>query len=429
MDKLLEKIVGFTQKRYMKVLMDGFMGIAAITIAGSLFNLIKSIPIDAWQTFLTTSGLGTLLSIPVSITSDLMAIYVVFSMAYCLAKSFNRNGFAAGIIAFGSFMILTPLTASSTAFDPATGQPIVTTVQNAISLSAVGSQGIFLAILVGLVSARLYVFFLDRGWKISMPDSVPPNVTSMFENMLPGGLTFVFFLIIRYAMSLTSFGTAQALIYGILQAPLMKVGGGLSGLLIYLVMVKVFWLFGIHGGMLVSSAMYPILSAVAASNQSAFAAGTPAPYPEWAYGSIIIGGIGLLALNLLMFIAKSQQFKSLAKVALPTSLFNITEPMMFGTPMIMNVILGIPFVLSPVVSVLLTRLVMTIGLVAWPTGAAGNMFIPSPISMSLLNAHWTGFVWCLVLIVINMALYYPFFMIADKRALAQEKAVMEEKNN
>ena len=74
MDKFLEKIVGFTQKRYMKVLMDGFMSIAAVSIAGSLFNLIKSIPIGAWQTFLATSGLGTLLSIPVSITSDLMAI-------------------------------------------------------------------------------------------------------------------------------------------------------------------------------------------------------------------------------------------------------------------------------------------------------------------------------------------------------------------
>ena len=161
MDKFLEKIVGFTQKRYMKVLMDGFMSIAAVSIAGSLFNLIKSIPIGAWQTFLATSGLGTLLSIPVSITSDLMAIYVVFAMAYCLAKSFNRDGFAAGIIAFGSFMILTPLTASSTAVDPATGERLVTTVQNAISLSAVGSQGIFLAIIVGLLSARLYV---SAGW-------------------------------------------------------------------------------------------------------------------------------------------------------------------------------------------------------------------------------------------------------------------------
>lgn len=421
MDKFLEKIVGFTQKRYMKMLMDGFMSIAAVSIAGSLFNLIKSIPIGAWQTFLATSGLGTLLSIPVSITSDLMAIYVVFAMAYCLAKSFNRDGFAAGIIAFGSFMILTPLTASSTAVDPATGERLVTTVQNAISLSAVGSQGIFLAIIVGLLSARLYVFFLDRGWKIKMPDSVPSNVASMFENMLPGGATFIVFLAIRYGMSLTSFGTAQALIYGILQAPLMKVGGGFGGLLIYMVMIKIFWLFGIHGGMLVNSAMYPIMAAATAANQSAFAAGLPAPYPEWAYGSAVCAGIGLLALNLLMFIAKSKQFKALAKIALPTSLFNITEPMMFGTPMIMNVILGIPFILSPVISVLLTRLVMTIGLVAWPTGASSNMFIPSPIGMALLNAHWTGFVWGLVLIVINMALYYPFFLVADKRALAQEK--------
>lgn len=236
-----------------------------------------------------------------------------------------------------------------------------------------------------------------------MPDSVPSNVASMFENMLPGGATFIVFLAIRYGMSLTSFGTAQALIYGILQAPLMKVGGGFGGLLIYMVMIKIFWLFGIHGGMLVNSAMYPIMAAATAANQSAFAAGLPAPYPEWAYGSAVCAGIGLLALNLLMFIAKSKQFKALAKIALPTSLFNITEPMMFGTPMIMNVILGIPFILSPVISVLLTRLVMTIGLVAWPTGASSNMFIPSPIGMALLNAHWTGFVWGLVLIVINMA--------------------------
>ena len=173
-----------------------------------------------------------------------------------------------------------------------------------------------------------------------MPDSVPSNVASMFENMLPCGATFIVFLAIRYGMSLTSFGTAQALIYGILQAPLMKVGGGFGGLLIYMVMIKIFWLFGIHGGMLVNSAMYPIMAAATAANQSAFAAGLPAPYPEWAYGSAVCAGIGLLALNLLMFIAKSKQFKALAKIALPTSLFNITEPTTFGTPMIMNVSSG-----------------------------------------------------------------------------------------
>lgn len=421
MPKFFEKIIAFTKTRYMKAMMDGFMGIAAITIAGSLFNLLKSIPIPAYQTFLTNSGLGALLSIPVSITSDLMAIYVVISMAYCLAKSFKRDGFAAGLIAFGSFMILNPLTASSTSVDPETGERVVTTVNKAISMSSVGSQGIFLAIIVGLLSARLYVFFLDRGWKIKMPDSVPPNVSAMFENMLPGGLTFAIFLVVRYLMSLTSYGTAQALIYGILQAPLMKIGGSFGGLLAYTVLIKVFWFFGIHGGMLVNSAMYPIISTVGAANLSAFAAGTPAPYPDWAYGHVVFASIGLLSLNILMLRAKSQRYKALAKVALPTSIFNITEPMMFGTPIVMNMILLVPFVASPVISILLTKLVMSIGLIAQPTGASGSLFIPSPISLSLLTADWKAFIWVLIVIVINMALYYPFFRVADNQALKEEQ--------
>lgn len=421
MDKIIQKIVSLTQTRYMKAIMDGFMGIAAVSIAGSLFNLLKSLPIGPWQTFLTNSGLGALLSIPVSISSDLMAIYVVFSMAYCLAKSFKRDGFAAGIVAFGSFMILTPLVASSSTYDAATGTMVTTTVENAISLSAVGSQGIFLAMIVGLLATRVYVFFMDKGWKIKMPEQVPPNVSSMFENMIPGGLTFLLFLVIRYVMSLTPFGTAQNLIYGLLQAPLMKIGGGFSGLIFYVVLIKFFWFFGVHGGMIVNSVMYPIMSAAGAANLSAFAAGQPAPFPEWTYGNLIFGGVGLLALNILMFTAKSQQFKSLSKVAIVTSAFGITEPMMFGTPIIMNIILAVPFIASPVISVLLTKLVMSIGIIAPATGVSNNMFIPGPISMALCNSSWTGFVWYFVVLAVNIALYYPFFKVADNRALAQEK--------
>jgi PTS system cellobiose-specific IIC component len=95
--------------------------------------------------------------------------------------------------------------------------------------------------------------------------------------------------------------------------------------------------------------------------------------------------------------------------------------MMFGTPIVMNPIFLIPFIASPVISLFATLGVMKIGLVAMPTGATVNNFIPLPILGSLVNAHWTGFVWTCILIVLNMALYYPFFLIADKKALQDEK--------
>ena len=423
MNKYLQKIIDFTQTRYMKAITNGFMSIAAVTIAGSLFTLIKSIPIGPWQTFLTTSGLGDLLSIPVNITSNLMAVYVVFSMAYTLAKSFNRDGFSAGIISFGAFMILTPLTASTSAVNDA-GETIVTTMENVIPVASVGAQGIFLSLICGLVATRLYVFFLDRGWKLHMPDSVPPNVAGMFEAMIPGGLVFVIFLLLRYLLALTPYGTAQNIIYKVLQAPLMNVAGGLTGCLIYMIMVKLFWWLGIHGGSIVNGAMQPIIMTASAANLAAFAAGTAAPHPEWVIATMICPSIGLLALNLLMFLrGKSHRYKSISKVALPTSLFNITEPMMFGTPIVMNPIMLVPFVLSPVITFFLTMFVTGIGLMPAPTGAGLNMFIPLPILGALVNAHWTGAVWACLMVVANMALYYPFFMVADKKAVSEESAV------
>jgi PTS system cellobiose-specific IIC component len=255
-----------------------------------------------------------------------------------------------------------------------------------------------------------------------MPESVPANVSGMFEAMIPGGLVFLIFLLVRYGLSFTSWGTAQQMIYKLLQASLMNVGGGLFGCIVYLVMIKILWWLGIHGGAVVAAAMYPITATASAANLAAFAAGTAAPYPEWSITTLICPGIGLLALNLLMLIrSKSKQYKSIGKIAIPTSLFNITEPMMFGTPIVMNPIFLIPFIASPVISLFATLGVMKIGLVAMPTGATVNNFIPLPILGSLVNAHWTGFVWTCILIVLNMALYYPFFLIADKKALQDEK--------
>lgn len=423
MNNILQKLINVTQMRYMRILTSGFMGIASITIAGSIFTLIKSLPIDPWQSFLVSSGLDVILSIPVAITTDLMALYLVLSMGYTLAKSFDKNPFAAAVIALGAFMILTPFTATTYAPD-ASGKMIATITNNVISLSSVGSQGIFLAILCGLSASRLYVFCMDHGLHLKMPDSVPSNVTQMFESMIPGGLVFLLFLGIRWGVGLTQFQTAQNLVYGLLQQPLTKVGGGLGGLIIYLLVVKFFWLFGVHGGMVAYAAMAPIISAASTENLSAFAAGKPAPNPEWALMGLV-AGIGILALTILMLFAKSEQFKSLGKIALPTSIFNITEPIMFGTPIIMNPLLAIPFIASPILSLLASMAVMDLGLVAMPTGASINNFIPVPILGSLLNSSWTGFVWGCVLILLNIVLYYPFFKIADKRNLLDELKAKE----
>lgn len=218
-----------TNNRYVKILMDGFMGISALTIGASFFVLIRSLPLGDWYVgFLQSTGLYDILNFPILITSELISLYLILAIGYFTAKSFDKKPINGSLIALGSYLMLTPFETAATVTTQG-GEEITTMVSNVLPVSSFGSMGIFLAMLVGIISVRVYVFFDDRGLKIKMPASVPENVTNMFETMIPASVVFVIFMVFRVICSHTSFGTAQNLIYGILQAPLTKIGGGYWG--------------------------------------------------------------------------------------------------------------------------------------------------------------------------------------------------------
>ena len=276
LDKITEKVMKFAQLRYVKIIMNAFMGIAAFSIGASLFSLVKSIPIGPWQTFLTTSGFGNILSIPINMVSNLYAIMVVLCVGYETAKSFGQRPLPAAMVAFGSFMIVTPFEAAVSLVNEAG------LASNVLSLSVLGSQGIFVAMICGLIGARLYVFLLEKNIKIKMPDSIPPSVAGMFETMIPAGLVFILFMAVRMGFAQTAYGTMQSFIYTMLQKPLMGIGANPIGAALYLMSGKLLWMFGIHGDMLTYATLGSIRSAATQANMAAFAAGEAAPYLEWA---------------------------------------------------------------------------------------------------------------------------------------------------
>lgn len=136
----------------------------------------------------------------------------------------------------------------------------------------------------------------------------------------------------------------------------------------------------------------------------------------------MLGGAGCtFALNLLMLArAKSQHLKTLGKIAMPTSFFEINEPLIFGTPMILNPILAVPFVACPMVNLFLSYAVMKIGLVAAPTGVQLSCYLPIGVFGAMNNGHWSGFVWTLVLLAVDLVIWYPFFVKYDSSKLAGE---------
>ena len=423
-DKLSEKVIKFAQLRYIKVIMNAFMGIAAFSIGSSLFSLLKSIPIPAYQNFLTSSGLGDILSIPISIVSSLYAVMVVISVGYEVAKSYNQRPLPAAMVAFGAFMILTPFSGTVTIVNEA-GETIKGVVANILPLDPLGSQGIFLAMICGIVGSRMYCFLLEKNVKIKMPDSLPPAVAGMFETMLPAGIIFILFMLLRVGFDYTSYGTMQSFIYTVLQAPLMGVAANPIGAFLYLFAGKTLWMFGIHGDMLVYATLGTIRTTASTANRAAFAAGTAIPYLEWGLLTVM-SNVGILGLTILLLISKSKQYKSLGVLATPTSIFNITEPIMFGFPIIFNPIMAIPFILTPGISLLLTAGVMKLGLVAPILNVSLSNVIPVPIYLWMSTTSISGLIWGFVLIALNVVFYYPFFKIAERGACKEEQSMVEE---
>lgn len=418
LDKITEKVMKFAQLRYIKIIMNAFMGIAAFSIGASLFSLVKSIPISFWQDFMTSSGLGNILSIPINMVSNLYALMVVLCVGYEVAKSFGERALPVAMTAFGAFMILTPFEAT-VRITNAAGEIVTGTASNVISLSPLGSQGIFLAMFSGLLAARLYIFLVRKNIKIKMPDSIPPSVAGMFETMIPAGLVFIVFIVIRMIFAATPYGTAQSFIYTILQAPLMGVGATPVGAAIYLMAGKFLWMFGIHGDMLAYATMGSVRSAATQANMAAFAAGEAVPYLEWTLLTPFTN-VGILALTLLLLISKSKQHKSLGRMAIATSVFNITEPIMFGLPIILNPVMAVPFVLIPGLDVFLTSIVMRLGLIAPSTGVALSNVIPSPIYLWMSTNSISGLIWGLLILALDIVIFFPFFKVAERMACKEE---------
>ncbi len=392
--------------KYLKAISGGFVAIMSASIVGSLFTMLGNLPIAAYTNWLAETGLNAILALPSQATIDLIAIYASFFMAYTLAKEFGVDGAGAGLASIVSFMLITGRT------------------EGAYATAFLGAKGLFSAMFVALVGARIYIYVVQHGWVIKLPDSVPPNVANSFSALIPTAIVVLFFLVIAGLMTLTSYGTLHNAIFTIIQSSLMGfVGNNIWAFIFFQFMCNFLWFFGLHGGNITGSITNPIYTPLALENFALYEAGQAPKYII--SGSLsrcfCSGGVGsMFSLAILMtFFSKSTQFKTLGRLSLPTTFFFINEPLIFGIPVVLNPLFFIPLIFLTPFLALLTYFVMSIGLVPIPIGAQIPWTTP-PVLYGILQGSWKISVWEIVCNLIAMAVYFPFFRVADNKAYEEE---------
>lgn len=349
------------KQRHLKALREGIMMAMPLVLIGSFFVLIKDFPIEKWTNWLKgTLGLYDLFDTMANNSFGLMALITAFGIAYRLAESYDTDGPSAGVLSLGTFLLMTPSMANA---DGALGIPY----------SALGGRGIFSAILVAMISAEIYRWFIQKDITIKMPKGVPDVVSKSFSALIPGTVILFVFAFILKLLEFAGLGSLNDILALIIGKPLGLIASTLPGTFVAVLLNSIFWFCGVNGGQVVGSVMNPLWIQYADENRIALAAGEVLPNivtaPFMDLFVYIGGGGATIGLALcLMFFSRSKEFKTLGKVSGIPALFNINTAILFTFPTVLNPIMLIPFVLTPVINAILTYLSMLTELVPFTTG-------------------------------------------------------------
>lgn len=417
----------FGQQRHFAALQKGIMTTISFILVSSIFMIVANPPVtpelvaeggfwsifSGWLDFATTYK-ATIL-IPFNMTMGMISVIAAFSIAYHLANSYKMSALNSGLTS----LILFFLAAAPANYVQLADE----TTMSAINTTYLGSAGLFTAILVSLLSVEITRFCQRKNITIKMPDGIPPFLSEMFGSLIPLAINiFVFFggnIIINL---LTPGLSIPSVIESILRVPIAGVNS-IPGALFVCFFILMCWCVGVHGMMVVMPLTTPIQIAAFASNAELVASGqSPIFHPIFMTMAItFIGGTGnTLPLVMLCLKAKSKQLRVFGKAAIIPSVFRISEPVIFGAPIMFNPILMIPFIIGGLVSAISFWLACSWGLLTAPYVLVTGTF-PIFVDGFLKALDFRYFIFTIFLIIVLFFIWYPFFKIYDNQLLAKEK--------
>ncbi|HGE5990086.1 TPA: PTS sugar transporter subunit IIC [Vibrio cholerae] len=426
--KLYDAIIGIVEKHiapiaakvgnqpHVRAMRDGFIVAMPFIIVGS-FILIFAFPPFAedttnvfgrvWLNFATAHF--DIIMMPFNMSMGIMTIFVSLGVAYSLAKAYKMDGITSAVLSLMSFLLVAA---------PAK--------EDSLSMAHMGGTGIFTAVMCAFFAVELYRFMKKHNITIRMPEQVPPAIARSFEVLLP---VLAIFLTL-YPLSLFVQAEYGMLIPDAVMAmfkPLISASNTLPAIIGALLVCQLLWFAGIHGAAIVVGLLSPIFLTNISANIDAFVTGQPVPniftQPFWDF-YIFIGGSGAtLALVILMSFSRSAHLKSIGRMSAVPGFFQINEPVIFGSPVVMNPILFLPFVFAPVINATIAYFAIQLDFVGM--GVATTPWTTPAIIGASWGSGWTFTPVLLVvgLLILDLLIYLPFFKMFEKQVLEQEQPV------
>ena len=408
LEKVAPMLAKFSENSVVKSIQRGFMATISVLIIGGFATLLASPPGTmeeatgialGWHKI--AEGFGGPLNAIKFATMDLVSLWTLFGITTILSNELKQDALGNLISAGGLFMIFT--------YSP---------IEGGIDIANFGSFGLFTAMIVSVVTVFIIKVLKDKNIILRFPESVPEMVARPFEALIPALIVIVMGIVVNVILGLFDL-TVPSLIVTIFR-PLVKFTGSLPGILLIAFLVHFLWSLGIHGGSVVMPIAMPFMLKNTTENLELIAQGL-APTNIFTVGFYAAYIMPLIGMALAMLIvAKSTHLRTVAKIGFVPMLFNITEPIGFGAPVVLNPPLAIARIIAVLVSTTLGYMTFALGLVSMPSFQI-PFFIPAFLALFLSTADWKSVVAWFVITGIVIIIYIPFVKMYDMQLLKQEQ--------
>ena len=404
----------FESSFFSKVLRRALGMMIPLILTGGMALALRNLPIPLFQAMIETGSLHWLYDILTLIyegTFGLFSVVLVVTISLSYAMELNVA------VDYMVMYVIVALSAFGAQVNIGTDY---------FDIKSLGSVGCFSAILVAYLSCMAYSALRKIRWLIL------ENFTAGMGGIcLPAFQTFFPLLIICSSSTVINRIICMAFhvhgSYELINVFLLTVfkgvakGGGFTLGLLYTVFVHLLWFFGLHGS--------HILEPVAQNDM--ICNGVDILSKSFYDVFVSMGGSGttVCVIIALLMLYRRERAGKLAGLATVTGLFNINEILTFGLPIILNPILFVPFILTPVACYCISYGATAMGLVPVVTHEV-VWTAPVLVGGYLATGSIRGTLLQLFCIGVGVLIYIPFLRANQKmetiRAKEQVRILIKE---
>lgn len=426
------------QNKYLSAIKNAFQTFMPLTIAGAIGVLWCNVLVNAdsglglfWKPIMALEVLNPAFAAVQFATISCITVGITFGIAQEIGEANGETGYFAGLLGLASWLAVTQNGFSNYALIDTAKNTLVVgdngalTTFTGLSGGALGATGLFTGMIIGVLSVEIFCALRKvDGLKLKMPETVPPGVARAFEVLIPAVITLIIISLIGRGCQLATDGLyLNDIISTYIQEPLGAIGATVPGVIVIYIIIMLFWLVGIHGNNMLAAVKEALFTPLMMQNIDTYSKTNNAKGDDlhiftmaWLQMFGEFGGSGVtigLVIAILIF-SRREDNRTIAGISIVPGLFNINETVTFGVPMVLNPILGIPFVFAPIVTLAIGYVLTIIGFC--PKAVVNTPWTTPPILHGFLTtgANIMGAISQAIALVASILVYVPFLLAYER---------------